>query len=78
MPQAIADTRGAFDALLREVYTEVEGKAAQGKRVVTIAFLQEKRVGGVVFRSQDDGHWDKKVLDPQCHRLLSNFATCAR
>lgn len=72
---AIADTRGAFDALLREVYAEVETKAAQGKRVVSVAFLQEKRVGGAVFRSQEDGHWDKKVLDAQFHRLLSNFTT---
>ena len=72
---AIADTRGAFDALLREVYAEVETKAAQGKRVVSVAFLQEKRVGGAIFRSQEDGHWDKKVLDAQFHRLLSNFTT---
>ena len=72
---AIADTRGAFDALLREVYAEVETKAAQGKRVVSVAFLQEKRVGGQIFRSQEDGHWDKKVLDAQFHRLLSNFTT---
>ena len=33
----------------------------QGKRVVTIAYTQEKRVAGALFRSPQDGFWDQKV-----------------
>lgn len=33
----------------------------QGKRVVTIAYTQEKRVAGELFRSPQDGFWDRKV-----------------
>ena len=36
---------------------------------------QEKRVKGVTYRSQDAGVTDRRVLDANFHRLLSNIST---
>ena len=53
MDSAIGHTRGTFDELLSDLYAEVEAQAARGKRVCAIGFVQEKRVKGSVFRSQE-------------------------
>ena len=56
---------GVFDDLLGEVYGEVEEQAARGKRECVIGFVQEKRVRGSVFRSQESGFWDRSLLNPR-------------
>jgi len=71
----IADTCGTFDELLRLVYDEAERKALLGRRACSIAFVQEKRVKGLVYRSQEPGIIDRTVLDANFHRLLSNIST---
>lgn len=75
MGSVVAETRGLFEKLLMEIYQEVESQASQGKRLCTVAFLQEKVVNSVLYRSQTDGCWDKRILDCRYHKLLSNMQT---